>query len=79
MGKKVEKKPEISKKEKKEKERKKTKATASFTVPLSHRRVADVNRKKQCSLPITSQLAVSRITTAGALFWLLGAHGSRDL
>lgn len=52
-------------------------ATASFIVSPSHGVVADVNRNKRCRLPILSLLTVSRITTAGALFWLLGSHGSR--
>lgn len=50
-------------------------ATA-FIVSLTHGVVADVNRNKQCSLPISSLLTVSGITTAGALFWRPGSHGS---
>lgn len=50
-------------------------ATA-FIVSLTHGVVADVNRNKQCSLPISSLLTVSGITTAGALFWRSGSHGS---
>lgn len=58
----------------KKKERKMLVATAPFIVSLPHGVVADVNRNKQYSL-----FTVSGITTAGALFWLLRSHESRDL
>lgn len=63
----------------KKKERKMLVATAPFIVSLPHGVVADVNRNKQYSLPVLSLLTVSGITTAGALFWLLRSHESRDL
>lgn len=58
---------------------KKAVVAASFIVSLPHGVVADVNRNKQYSLPISSLLTASGITTACVFIWLLRSHESSNL